>query len=136
MAKRWRGERRDRGGPGPVAQDAAFRPDAGALRARPVEAALSAPERVWRLVLVTARNAVGLVGLLFFGWSAASLALLYFADTLAGMGALFAALGFKLSNADPRRGFWTLVEGVLSGLAVAVVLVAFIAVPLGTFPRR
>jgi hypothetical protein len=82
-------------------------------------------------VLAVARNAVGIVGLLFFGWSPASLAVLYLADTLAGMGAAFAAVGFKLSNADPRRGFWALVEGVLSGIAVAVVLVAVLAVPLG-----
>jgi hypothetical protein len=51
-------------------------------------------------MLPVARNAVGLVGLVFFGWSPAGLAVLYFADTLAGMGAACAAVGFKLSNAD------------------------------------
>lgn len=91
----------------------------------------STAARVARLILAVARNAVGIVGLVFFGWSPASLAVLYFADTLAGMGAVFAAVGFKLSNADPRRGFWTLAEGVLSGLGVAAVLVAVVAVPLG-----
>ena len=101
------------------------------LLARPDEAPLSTAEWAFRLVLVVARNAVGLVGLLFFGWSAASLTVLYFADTLAGMWACFAAVGFKVSNADPRRGFWTLVEGVLSGVAVAMAVVAIVAVPLG-----
>jgi hypothetical protein len=91
----------------------------------------STAARVARLILAVARNAVGIVGLVFFGWSPASLAVLYFADTLAGMGAVFAAVGFKLSNADPRRGFWTLAEGVLSGLGAAAVLVAVVAVPLG-----
>jgi hypothetical protein len=95
------------------------------------EAELSGAERAWRLGLVTARNAVGLVGILFFDWSPAALVVLYFADTLAGMWAVFAAVGFKLSNADPRAGVWTLVEGVLSGVAVAVTLAATIAVPLG-----
>ena len=103
----------------------------GELRPNPVDTPVSTAGRVARLALVIARNAVGVVGLFFFGWSPASLAILYFADTLAGMGAAFAAVGFKLSNVDPRRGFWTLVEGVLSGLAVATVLVAVVAVPLG-----
>ncbi len=100
-------------------------------RADPADTPASAAGRVARLALAVARNAVGVVGLLFFGWSPASLAILYFADTLAGMGAAFAAVGFKLSNADPRRGFVTVVEGVLSGIGVAVALVAVVAVPLG-----
>jgi hypothetical protein len=100
-------------------------------RAPAGEAPLSRTERAWRVAIVIARNAVGLVGLVFFGWSAASLAVLYFIDTLAGMWAVFAAVGFKLSNADPRRGFWTLAEGVVTGIAVAAFLVAVVAVPLG-----
>ena len=66
------------------------------------DAAPAAAERVWRLLLVVARNAVGIVGVLCFGWSAPTLVVLYFADTLAGMWAAFAAVGFKLSNVDPR----------------------------------
>ena len=57
--------------------------------------------------------------------------MLYFADTLAGMWAVFAAVGFKLSGVDPRRGVMTLAEGVLSAIAVATVLAAVVAVPLG-----
>jgi hypothetical protein len=91
----------------------------------------SAVERAWRLVLVASRNAVGLVGILFFGWSAPALVILYFADTLAGMWAVFAAVGFKLSNVDPRQGFWTVMEGALTGIAVAMFLGAVVAVPLG-----
>lgn len=88
-------------------------------------------ERASRLSLVAARNAVGLVGILVFGWSAPTLVVLYFADTLAGMWAVFAAVGFKLGNVDPRQGFWTVMEGALSGIAVAMFLVAVVAVPLG-----
>ena len=101
------------------------------LLSRGDDAALSAAERAWRLILVAARNAVGLVGILFFGWSASALVVLYFVDTLAGMWAVFAALGFKLSNVDPGHGFWAVVEGALSGIAVALFLVAVVAVPLG-----
>lgn len=124
--RRPRGTRSERR---PEAAELVVGAHAGALRSAP--APVSPVGRAARLALAVARNAVGIVGLLFFGWSPASLAVLYFADTLAGMGAAFAAVGFKLSNADPRRGFWALVEGVLSGIAVALVLVAILAVPLG-----
>ncbi len=115
----------------PGSAEPAERAWAGGLRGGPADTPASAAGRGARLALVVARNAVGVVGLLFFGWSPASLAVLYFVDTLAGMGAAFAAVGFKLSNVDPRRGFWTLVEGGFSGIAVATVLVAVVAVPLG-----
>ncbi len=81
--------------------------------------------------IAVARNAVGPIGVLFFGWSAGTLAVLYFVDTLAGMAAVFAAVGFKLSNADPRRGVGTLVEGGLTALAVAGFLAAVVAILLG-----
>ena len=84
-----------------------------------------------RLVLVVARNGVGIVGALVFGWSASTLVLLYFADTLAGMWAVFAAAGYKFSYADPRLGVWSVVEGAVSASLVAVFLMAVVAVPLG-----
>lgn len=74
---------------------------------------------------------MGLVGILFLGWSASALVVLYFADTLAGMWAVFAAVGFKLTNVDPREGVWAIAEGTVSGIAVATFLVAVVAVPLG-----
>ena len=106
-------------------------PSSGLVARPQPEAPLSTAEWVWRWVLVVSRNAIGLAGLVFFGWSAASLTVLYFVDTLAGMGACFAAVGFKLSNADPRRGVGTVVEGALTGLGVAAFLVAVVAIPLG-----
>jgi hypothetical protein len=106
---------------------------AEALLPRPPgpDAPPSAAERAWRLALAVARNLVGIVGVLFFGWSASTLVVLYFADTLAGMWAVFAAVGFKLSNADPRQGLGTVAEGALSATAVGLFLVAVVAVPLG-----
>ncbi len=112
-------------------RDGQARGGGGSLLSRGGDVAPSAAERAWRLILVAARNAVGLVGILIFGWSAPTLVVLYFADTLAGMWAVFAALGFKLSNVDPRQGFWAVVEGALSGTVVALFLVAVVAVPLG-----
>jgi hypothetical protein len=112
-------------------RDSQARGGGAPLLSREDDVAPSAAERAWRLILVAARNAVGLVGILFFSWSAPTLVVLYFADTLAGMWAVFAAIGFKLSNVDPRQGFWTVAEGASSGIAVALFLVAVVAVPLG-----
>jgi hypothetical protein len=88
-------------------------------------------ERLWRVLLAVARNAVGVVGVLFLGWAAPTLVVLYFADTLAGMWAVFAAVGFELSNADPRQGVGAVLEGTLTATAVGLFLVAVVAVPLG-----
>jgi hypothetical protein len=46
---------------------------------------VSPAERLWRALLAVTRNAVGVVGVLFLGWAAPTLVVLYFADTLAGM---------------------------------------------------
>ena len=91
----------------------------------------SPAERLWRVLRAVARNAVGVVGVLFLGWAAPTLVVLYFADTLAGMWAVFAAVGFKLSNADPRQGGGAVLEGALTASAVGLFLVAVVAVPLG-----
>jgi hypothetical protein len=115
--------RRHRGGAGPP-RDAVARPsDAGSRLTRPPGAL--------HLALVVIRNAVGVVGTLFLGWSAATLVVLYFADTVVGMWAVFAAVGFKLSNADPRQGFWASLDGALTGIVAGLVLAAVVAVPLG-----
>lgn len=95
------------------------------------DAPVSPAERLWRALLAVARNAVGVVGVLFLGWAAPTLVVLYFADTLAGMWAVFAAVGFKLSNADPRHGVGAVLEGALTATAVGLFLVAVVAVPLG-----
>ena len=95
------------------------------------DAPVSPAERLWRVLLAVARNAVGVVGVLFLGWAAPTLVVLYFADTLAGMWSVFAAVGFKLSNADPRQGVGAVLEGALTATAVGLFLVAVVAVPLG-----
>ena len=95
------------------------------------DAPVSPAERLWRALLAVTRNAVGVVGVLFLGWAAPTLVVLYFADTLAGMWPVFAAVGFKLSNADPRQGGGAVLEGALTATAVGLFLVAVVAVPLG-----
>lgn len=97
----------------------------------PVIAPVGPARRAIRLVLALVRNGVGIVGALVFGWSVSTLILLYFADTLAGMWAVFAAAGYRFSNADPRLGVWSVVEGAVSASLVAAFLIVVIAVPLG-----
>lgn len=78
---------------------------------------------------VVARNAVPLVGILFDGWSAANVVVLYFLDTLLSLGVIFAGLAKTLS---PANG--TVVGRVRLELTCAVValfLCAVLAVPLG-----
>jgi hypothetical protein len=97
----------------------------------PPEARGSAAWRALRVVLAVTRNAVGIVGAVFFGWSTATLVVLYFADTMVGIWAVFAAVGFTLSNADPRQGFWASLDGAATGIGVGLFLAAVVAVPLG-----
>jgi hypothetical protein len=50
---------------------------------------------------------------------------------MVGIWAVFAAVGFKFSNADPRQGLWTSLDGAVTGIGVGLFLAAFVAVPLG-----
>ena len=89
------------------------------------------PPGTFHIALAVIRNAVGPIGTLFLGWSAATLVVLYFADTMVGMWAVFAAVGFKFSNADPRQGFLASLDGAATGVGVGLLLAAVVAVPLG-----
>lgn len=116
--------KRRRGGAGAIRDGEAGEPPGRDAPASPVERGVP-------LALVVARNAVGPAGILFFGWSAPMLLVLYFADTLAGMWAVFVAVGFKVSHADPRQGVWSVAEGAVSAVLIGLFLAAFVAVPLG-----
>jgi hypothetical protein len=105
-------------------------PGAGA---RPPEAdgTPDRPPSALQIALAVIRNAVGPIGVLFLGWSVANTVILYFADTMVGMWAVFAAAGFKFSNADPRQGFLASLDGAATGIGVGLFLAAVVAVPLG-----
>jgi hypothetical protein len=89
------------------------------------------PPGALHIALTVIRNSVGLIGILFLGWSAPTLVILYFADTMVGIWAVFAAVGFKFSNADPRQGIMASLDGAATGIGVGLLLAAFVAVPLG-----
>lgn len=76
---------------------------------------------------VAARNAVPLIGILFDGWSAANVVVLYFLDTLLSLAVIFAGLAKTFAPATvsgPLR-----LE--LTCAAVALLLCALFALPLG-----
>jgi len=106
-------------------------PPGAAARPPALSAPPARPPSVVHIALTVTRNAVGPVGILFLGWSAANMVILYFADTMVGIWAVFAAVGFKFSNADPRQGWRAALEGALTGITVSLLLAAFTAVPLG-----
>ncbi len=79
---------------------------------------------------VVARNIVPVVGILAFGWPAASILLLYFVDTMLAMGVMFAGLAsyFGRQAAD---GAASRINGEVGAILVAAFVCAFVAVPLG-----
>jgi hypothetical protein len=88
------------------------------------------PIYYWLLVAhVVARNAVPLVGILFDGWSAANVVVLYFLDTLLSLGVIFAALAKALSPANGTVAGRVRLE--VTYAAVALFLCAVFALPLG-----
>lgn len=80
---------------------------------------------------IVARNIVPIVGVIAFGWSAFSVLLLYFVDTMLSMGVMFAGLASYFSRESTEPGVAARLNGEVGAIAVAVFLCAFIAVPLG-----
>ena len=76
---------------------------------------------------IVARNIVPLVGVLFFGWHAANVLLLYFLDTMLAVGVLFAGLIGAAARWAPKLP----PIGPVRGAAAALMLSAFFAVPMG-----
>src|SRR5215831_10683587 len=84
----------------------------------------------WLLVAqVAARNAIPLVGILFGGWLAANVVVLYFLDTLLSLGVIFGVLAKALSPASGTVAGRVQLE--VTCAAVALSLGAIFAVPLG-----
>lgn len=77
------------------------------------------------------RNLVPLAGILWFGWSAANILILYFLDTLLAMAVMFAGLARYFAPAPADDGFAARLNGEVGVVAVALLLAGFMAVPLG-----
>ena len=81
------------------------------------------------LVLIV-RSCVPAVGVLFLGWPADRVLVLFFLDTVLGIGALAAAMTITSALGDKGKGRSRVVS-VIRALVGSVVLIAFIAIPLG-----
>ena len=84
-----------------------------------------------RAIFVIARNLIPIIGVLFFGWSALNLTLLYFADTLAAMWALIAALLTQFFGGWTTLPWTTRFTNALYVFGLSLFLIAFMAIPLG-----
>src|SRR3954470_16227814 len=76
-----------------------------------------------------ARNATPLAGILFLGWPAGNVLLLYFWDTLLSMAVIFAGMLSVSIRNEKRMG--ETINGQVGAIGMSVGLAAFMAVPLG-----
>ncbi|MFO1317471.1 MAG: DUF6498-containing protein [Burkholderiales bacterium] len=77
------------------------------------------------------RNIVPLGGILFLGWSAPAVLVLYFADTLLAMAVMFAGL-MRHFMPPPKDDGWAARANAEAGcIGASLFIVAFMAVPLG-----
>ena len=79
---------------------------------------------------IVARNITPLVGILFFGWSASNVLILYFVDTMLSLLVIFAGLAKSFSSLA-TDGIGTRIKTAFTVGFVALFLTAFIALPLG-----
>ncbi len=80
---------------------------------------------------VVARNLVPVAGILAFGWSASTVLLLYFVDTMLSIGVIFAGLMSWFGRGSVEDRWASRLNAEVGYVAGAAFLVAFIAVPLG-----
>ena len=78
-----------------------------------------------------ARNIVPLGGILLLGWSASTVLVLYFVDTMLSMAVMFAGLMRYFMPPVEDEGWAARANGEVGPVAAALFLAAVIAVPLG-----
>ncbi len=86
------------------------------------------PVELAHLVL---RNAVPLVGLAFFHWSAANLVILYFVDTLLAFGVIIGGFLYSQFPAEEAEGFAARLNTIGGYVAGAAIVTLILAIPLG-----
>ena len=80
---------------------------------------------------VIARNVVPLAGIVFLGWNAQNVLIVYFADTMLTLAVLFAGVLRHVAPPVENDGWAARVNGEVGMIGGAVFLMLFIAVPLG-----
>lgn len=84
-----------------------------------------------QVVFVALRNTIPIIGILFLGWSAQNLIVLYFVDTLGAMWALITGLALNFPEAQAANTLLARIQMFITLLFVSAFLVAFLAIPLG-----
>ena len=80
---------------------------------------------------IVARNLVPVAGILALDWSASTVLLLYFVDTMLSIGVIFAGLMSWLGRGSVEDRWASRLNAEVGYVAGAAFLVAFISVPLG-----
>jgi hypothetical protein len=96
-----------------------------------IDVRASLEDRRERIVFVILRNLIPIIGILFLGWSAQNLIVLYFVDTLGAMWALITGLALNFPELKAATTFFARAQNLLTVLFAASFLVAFMAIPLG-----
>jgi hypothetical protein len=78
-----------------------------------------------------ARNLVPLGGILFLGWSAPTVLVLYFADTMFAMTVMFAGLAHHFIPPPKDDGWAARINGEAGAIGAAIFITAFFSIPLG-----
>jgi hypothetical protein len=92
---------------------------------------MAAPLPPLAIANAVARNLVPLGGILFFGWSAANVLILYFVDTLLAMAVMFAGLMRRMLPPPTDEGWAARANAEVGYIGAAAFICAFLAVPLG-----
>lgn len=92
---------------------------------------MSAPGAHLDVAQAIARHAAPVVGILFLGWSAPGVVLLYFADTLLALAVIMAGVLRHFAPPPQDDGWAARINGEVGAVGFGVVLAAFFAVPLG-----
>lgn len=96
-----------------------------------IEQRASLEHRRERMAFVALRNMIPIVGILFLGWSAQDLIILYFVDTLGAMWALITAMAIYFTASEAAPTFFGRLYGFGVALFAGGFLVVFMAIPLG-----
>lgn len=80
---------------------------------------------------VVARNLIPLAGILFLGWNAGNILLLYFVDTLLAMGVIFAGVARHFTPIAEDDGWASRINGEAGVVLAALFIMLIFAVPLG-----
>jgi hypothetical protein len=91
----------------------------------------AAPPSPLAIANAVTRNLVPLGGILFFGWSAANVLILYFVDTLLAMAVMFAGLMRHFLPPPTDEGWAARANAEVGYVGAALFICAFLAVPLG-----